>query len=181
MSPENESFNDLRRLLALKRHEVPPPGYFNGFSGQVISRIRAGDRPESSFRERLWESPWLQQLWGMVEAKPILGGVFAAGVSALLLASMILSEGAPAGSAVAQSPSDASVMLQAVQSSPLSSVDGTVAQAAEAQFAGVAQTQVPAAAPLSTGSQLPGGSMFDELSKLPPPIDVRAVSFPARH
>ncbi len=43
MNENEQNFDELKRLLKLKRHEVPPPGYFNNFSGEVISRIRAGE------------------------------------------------------------------------------------------------------------------------------------------
>ncbi len=43
MNENNKNFDELKRLLKLKRHEIPPPGYFNNFSGEVISRIRAGE------------------------------------------------------------------------------------------------------------------------------------------
>ena len=37
-TPEND-FAEVRRLLILKRHEQPPPGYFHHFSGHVIASL----------------------------------------------------------------------------------------------------------------------------------------------
>lgn len=41
MSEPSEDFSELRRVLAWKRHETPPPGYFNHFSAKIIARIEA--------------------------------------------------------------------------------------------------------------------------------------------
>src|SRR6185503_6623973 len=41
-SPSDKS-DLLTRLLRLKRHEQPPPRYFNDFSSQVLSRIERGE------------------------------------------------------------------------------------------------------------------------------------------
>ncbi|PYJ05511.1 MAG: hypothetical protein DME25_08320, partial [Verrucomicrobia bacterium] len=84
MNPESQDFTQLRRLLALKRHEQPPPGYFHDFSRQVVVRIRAGATgdPESAM---VWEVPWLRRLWAAFETKPILAGAFGVLVCGLLL------------------------------------------------------------------------------------------------
>ena len=42
-SSPDDNFDSLQKVLRLKRHEQPPPRYFNEFSGRVISRIEAGD------------------------------------------------------------------------------------------------------------------------------------------
>jgi hypothetical protein len=44
MKSDQENFEALRKLMALKRHEVPPPGYFNRLPGTIISRIECGER-----------------------------------------------------------------------------------------------------------------------------------------
>jgi hypothetical protein len=43
MKSDSENFEALRKLMALKRHEVPPPGYFNRLPGSIISRIERGE------------------------------------------------------------------------------------------------------------------------------------------
>lgn len=94
MNPEQESFEELRRLLALKRHEQPPPGYFHEFSRQVIARIRADERPmaDSFFGRLIRHATWLRPLTGGFEAKPILAGAFGVGVCGLLVVGLVSSE-----------------------------------------------------------------------------------------
>ena len=36
---ETPELKELRRLLALKRAERPPPGYYTTFAGKVVARI----------------------------------------------------------------------------------------------------------------------------------------------
>ena len=94
MSQDTENFEQLRRLLALKRHEQPPPGYFNDFSSQVIARIKLGESGDRGFaiEHLLWEAPWLQRIWAAFEAKPVLAGVFGVAVCGLLITGVIYSD-----------------------------------------------------------------------------------------
>jgi hypothetical protein len=78
MSENENDFEMLRRLLALKRHEIPSPGYFNRFSGEVIARIRAGETSESA-------GDWLSKLLQAFEFKPAFTGAFACAIVLLLL------------------------------------------------------------------------------------------------
>ncbi len=94
MNPEQENFQDLRRLLALKRYEQPPPGYFNHFSDQVIARLQAGERFEqhSVLETLFYQAPWMQRLWKALETKPIIAGAFGVAVCGLLVAGIGYSE-----------------------------------------------------------------------------------------
>ena len=93
MNPDQENFESLRRLLALKRYEQPEPGFFNDFSQQVIARLRAGEKPEEpSFWEEFFEqAPWLQRIWAAFETKPLFAGAFGVMVSGLLISGAIYS------------------------------------------------------------------------------------------
>ena len=97
MNPDSENFNAVRRLLALKRHEQPPPGYFNNFSSQVISRIKAGEGAEhaSSIGRLFAKAGWWQHLVAVLEAKPAFAGAFGAAVCALLISGIVYSENGP--------------------------------------------------------------------------------------
>jgi hypothetical protein len=100
MNEDQQSFESLRRLLALKRHETPPAGYFKNFSSQVIGRIRASEvEAAASLSERLFTAmPWLPKLLQSLETKPVYAGGFATALCALLLF----------GALVAQQPESAS-------------------------------------------------------------------------
>src|SRR5436190_2543465 len=73
-SPEN--FDSLEKLLRLKRHEQPPPRYFNEFSGRVLARIERGEA-RSSWWERFGVDlrPALAAGAGMVACGLIVYGV----------------------------------------------------------------------------------------------------------
>jgi len=87
MNSETENFEQLRRLLALKRHEQPPPGYFDRFSGQVTARIRAGEQGLGAF-----ERTWYYRFWKLIEAQPVFAGAFGAAVCAVLISGIVNSE-----------------------------------------------------------------------------------------
>ena len=94
MNQDTENFEQLRRLLKLKRYEQPPPGYFYHFSGQVIARIQDGERGEDRalIGRLLWEAPWLQRIWTAFETKPALAGAFGLVMCGLLIAGLVYSE-----------------------------------------------------------------------------------------
>lgn len=88
MSENENDFEALRRLLALKRHEVPPPGYFEDFSSRVIGRIRSA--------EAVRELPWLLRLLQAFENKPAYPVAFASSLCMLLLFGIVSVEQSPA-------------------------------------------------------------------------------------
>src|SRR5262249_31536952 len=90
MTPNSENFEALRQLLALKRHEVPPPGYFHGFSREVIIRIKAGEGQQTT-TWWLFEGSWLRRFWAAFEARPILAGGFGVAVCGFFVAGALIS------------------------------------------------------------------------------------------
>src|SRR5215467_6387274 len=94
MSPIPDDFEQLRRLLALKRHEQPPPGYFHGFSRQVIVRIQAGELGDPAGAS-LWSfsgGSFLQRIWATLDARPVLAGAFGVAVCGFFVVGALLSD-----------------------------------------------------------------------------------------
>lgn len=90
MNENENNFESLRRLLALKRHETPPPGYFENFSREVTARIRAGEADRTANVSS--QLPWLFRLLSAFEAKPAFAGGFASALCLLLLFGIVYAE-----------------------------------------------------------------------------------------
>lgn len=125
MNENEHKFDTVRGLLKLKRHEVPPPGYFNNFSDEVISRIRAGEAAGGrSLTERLQvQAPWLVNLLNLFETKPGVVGAFATSLCLLLLLSVVVGEHSDSASKGMMVSSD----LAAQSVNPLFSAASSVA------------------------------------------------------
>lgn len=81
MSNNTEDFEKLRKLLKLKQHEPPPPGYFNRFSDLVIARIEREGAP----KEPWIETPWLRRILRTFESSPLVAGLFGSAICALVI------------------------------------------------------------------------------------------------
>jgi hypothetical protein len=90
MNQDSQNFDSLRQLLALKRHEVPPPGYFDRFSRDVMARIKSGDAGEE-----LGNDSWFRRFLGMFDVKPVFAGAFGTAVCAFLISGIVSSEQTP--------------------------------------------------------------------------------------
>lgn len=77
MSNDPEDFDQLRKLLSLKRHEQPPPGFFRDLPGRVLSEIE---------REQVAPAGWWARLKESFELRPALSMGYAGALCALLVA-----------------------------------------------------------------------------------------------
>jgi hypothetical protein len=84
MMNDEQNFQDLRKLLALKKHEQPPPGYFNRLPGKILVRIEASELAS--------QSTWWDWLVARFDARPILACAYGFTISGLLLMGFRLSQ-----------------------------------------------------------------------------------------
>src|SRR5687767_1073600 len=77
MDPDRQDFEALQKLLAWKRHEQPPPGYFHDFSARVIDHLEALE----------WEQAptWWERLLSSFDARPVLVSAYSLLVCGALL------------------------------------------------------------------------------------------------
>jgi hypothetical protein len=142
MNPESQNFDSLRQLLALKRHEVPPPGFFDRFSRDVMARIKCGDTGEE-----LGNDSWFRRFLGMFDVKPVFAGAFGTAVCAFLISGIVSSE---------QTPVMAGNANPSLPNQPADGVPTTVAYGGD---------------PMSTSSNgITGGSLFNQVSLQGQPV-----------
>ncbi|HXT11478.1 MAG TPA: hypothetical protein VN873_07925 [Candidatus Angelobacter sp.] len=151
MNPETENFDSLRQLLALKRHEVPPPGYFNRFPRDVMARIKAGETGGVMGDE----TSWWRRLLSIFDVKPVFAGAFGTAVCAFVFLGFISTEQTPASAA-------AGVQNRALSGIPVSVSGPAVAEEVSA----------------TSSNSIASGSLFDQFSLQPTPVSER-YSFPA--
>ena len=67
----------LLRLLSLKRHEVPPPGFFDHLPDRILLSIRAG--------QEISDETWWKRAWLTLRGEPMIGVSYTAlGIGAVL-------------------------------------------------------------------------------------------------
>jgi hypothetical protein len=90
-SPDNE-FTELRRLLRLKRHEQPPPGYFNHFSANVISALQESPKVRAHADSTPNVPAWILGFLERIQARPAFAGAFGAILCAGVIGGIIFYE-----------------------------------------------------------------------------------------
>jgi len=152
MSPVQDDFEQLRRLLALKRHEQPPPGYFHGFSRQVIVRIKAGELGNES-EASLWSfggGSLFQRIWATLDAKPIFEGAFGVAVCGFFVVGALMSD---SGNTATAANNELPSSPRTAQASPIWE------QPKSEQFSSIVGVGLP-------NYQPPANSLFDEIKNV---------------
>jgi hypothetical protein len=91
MKESEQNFEELKQLLKLKRHEIPPPGYFHNFSSGVIAGIR--DEQNGGATARLnSEASWLTRFLRVFETRPGWVGGFATSLVLVLVFGVVLAD-----------------------------------------------------------------------------------------
>jgi len=150
MSLEQESFEQVRRVLALKRHEIPPPGYFHHFSREVIVRIKAGETGDA--RALMAHGSWFQRFWHMLDTRPVWAGAVGAAVCGFFVV----------GAVISSESGDGGVALVEPQQVPVSLANQQVA----APWQSTEQAVMTAATADVLSTETPRTSLFNEMSRL---------------
>ncbi len=114
METSPEKFDSLQKLLRLKRHEQPPPRYFNEFSGKILARIEKGEGVEV---KRWWHR------WGF-DLRPALMGAGAVAACAAIFFSIGTGDEGTAGGTMPDAFAGAAALDPNASTNPVNAVQG---------------------------------------------------------
>ena len=148
METEHDQFEQVRKLLALKKYEQPPPRYFQEFSSGVLAQLQI-------VRQRV---TWRQRLGLDFDFNPAIVGAVGVGVCVLLLVGVITSLGGPQSSTTTPGLSFASDS-PAVFSSP----NGSPSLVSGFSLAPIPNPEEIPASTVPVSDITPGSSPFNQL------------------
>lgn len=73
MEPSREPFEKLRRLLTLKRHELPPPGFHDRLARSIRRELESGAAAPKRSPLMAWLAWWRRFGWEAALATAVLG------------------------------------------------------------------------------------------------------------
>jgi hypothetical protein len=151
MQDSPQEFEKLRQLLALKRQENPPPGYFRDFSSRVVNQLER-DKVRAS-------EGWFQRLTALFQARPAISWSFCMATGLVLVAATTLFEGNPGGPAAAMPSVEPTFASMPDQSVPASAA-GVVFET-NFQSAGFALEMAPARTNLGPSDSLFSSPLYN--------------------
>lgn len=80
--PGDQDFTKLKQLLAAKRHEQPPPGYFDRLPGQIMAKIERAEAEKAR--------PWWERWFNLPLSKPAVASMYAAMAMTLFLGAAVV-------------------------------------------------------------------------------------------
>lgn len=93
---ETEQFDRLIQLLAVKRHEQPPPGFFDRFPRKVHLRILAQSNSSRHWSSKQSEEPtWFRNLLALLDRRPYLAGIAGVVATGLVVSAILYTDYGP--------------------------------------------------------------------------------------
>jgi hypothetical protein len=93
---DTEQFDRLLQLLAIKRYEQPPPGFFERFPREVHLRILAQSNSSRTWVSKLGEeSNWFRHIVALLDKRPYLAGVAGVMATGLVVSAILYTDYGP--------------------------------------------------------------------------------------
>jgi hypothetical protein len=129
-----EKFEQLRKLMAIKRYEQPSPGYFDRLPGQIIAALEAERTPRT----------WFHRIWFALQAKPAFAGAFGLVTCVLVVGGVFVANRAE------NSNSNVAVSVRPEMNAPKIASSPTVIPSAQRATSELANTEVSSTNPLAS-------------------------------